>query len=309
VADETEERLTEALGASLANLREILLPVLTAAESRHVVEVGAHEGEMTRELLDWAKPTGASVTAIDPAPAPPLLELDGSDDRLELIQETSLDALARLPLPDAVIVDGDHNHFTVLSELRLIAERAGSDPLPLIVLHDVGWPHARRDTYYAPDRIPAEHRQPLAEDALLAPGEPGTADAGIRFPWAAAREGGSANGVLTAVEDFLDERDGLRFALVPAFFGLGVLWPEDADWAGAVAATIAPWDRSPTLERLETARVACMVERYRLEQQEAVLRSLLDSRAFSMAEWASRARQRGEPAISRERVRRALGDR
>jgi hypothetical protein len=190
--------------------------------------------------------------------------------------------------------------------LRLIAERARSGSFPLIALHDVGWPHARRDTYYAPERIPPEHRQPLVRDALLAPAEKGTAPAGIRYPCAAAREGGPRNGVLTAVEDFLAESEGLRFALIPAFFGLGVLWSESVPWDAAVAAVLGPWDRNPVLERLEAARLAYIVDRFRLERQEALLRSFLDSRAFGLAERVSRVRQRGRPALSREEVKRAL---
>ena len=31
------------------------------------------------------------------------------------------------------------------------------------------------------------------------------------------------------------EREGLRLAIVPAFFGFGLIWHEDAPWAGAVA--------------------------------------------------------------------------
>ena len=30
--------------------------------------------------------------------------------------------------------------------------------------------------------------------------------------------------MLTAVEDFVDARDGVRLAVVPAFFGFGVAW-------------------------------------------------------------------------------------
>ena len=47
-----------------------------------------------------------------------------------------------------MIIDGDHNYYTVSEELRLIAERARTAPLPLLLFHDVCWPHARRDDYF-----------------------------------------------------------------------------------------------------------------------------------------------------------------
>ena len=208
----------------------------------------------------------------------------------------------------AIILDGDHNHWTLSAELRAIADRSDGAGMPLLLLHDIGWPHSRRDTYYAPDRVPQEHRQPLAQDALVAPGNPGTASEGIRFEWAAEREGGPGNGILTAVEDFVAERDGLRLAVVPAFFGLGVLWAEDAPWAQGVAEVIAPWDGTPMLARLEEVRIAQVVNRTRMNRQQELLRNMLNSRAFAIAERLARIRSGGSPPFSRERIRRALGD-
>jgi cephalosporin hydroxylase len=72
---------------------------------------------------------------------------------------------------------------------------------------------------------------------------------------AARREGGPRNGVLTAVEDFLECRDGLHLAVLPPFFGFGVVWHRDAPFARAVEDAVQPWDRNPVLERLEANRV------------------------------------------------------
>jgi hypothetical protein len=293
---------------SLANFAEIVFPCLDAVEPRTVVEVGAFRGDFTRELLCWAEMPGVTITAVEPKPPPELLSLREAHPELILVEEDSHTALSAMPAADAVIIDGDHNYYTVSEELRLISEQAGDSLLPLLIFHDVCWPHARRDTYYAPERIPAEHRQPLAHDVRLAPGVPGTASIGIWYPCAAQREGGPGNGVLTAIEDFVEGRDGLRLAIVPAFFGLGLLWPDEAPWADAVARIVEPWDSSPMLERMEEARVAEIIDRMRLEPQERVLRSLLDSRAFALAERLSNLRQRGTPVFSREQVRRALGD-
>ena len=147
---------------------------------------------------------------------------------LELIVETSHAALPELELPDAVIIDGDHNYFTVHEELRLIDEKAGDGLIPLVLLHDIGWPLARRDSYHDPDRLPADHRQPYADQGFLVPGEAGLAERGLYYERIAIAEGGPRNGVLTAVEDFVAEREHLRLAIVPPFFGLGVLWDERA---------------------------------------------------------------------------------
>ena len=46
----------------------------------------------------------------------------------------------------------------------------------------------------------------------------------------------------------------------------------------------------------------------RLARQEAVLEELLKSKSFALAELVSKLRQGGEPAVSKEEVRRALSD-
>src|SRR3954449_958159 len=129
--------------ASLANNAELLLGALDAAECKSVAEVGAYAGDFTRILLLWAERAGATVTAIDPLPKPPLEELDAERDDLTLVRATSHEALKTIQLPDAVILDGDHNYFTVDGELRTVAGRDGDEPLSHFTFHDVGWPHAR----------------------------------------------------------------------------------------------------------------------------------------------------------------------
>jgi Methyltransferase domain len=242
-------------GHSLANLAEIILGCLDASAAKSVGEVGAYAGDLTRLLLGWAEGAGAHVVAIEPTPQPSLVELSERHPELELIRETSHEALPHLSLPDAVIIDGDHNYYTVSEELRRIDEKAPGREIPLLMLHDVGWPHGRRDAYWTPERIPEEHRQPTIERLRIFPGEPGIVDHGLPMYSAAEREGGPRNGVLTALEDFLDRRGDLCLATLPVFFGFGVVWHRDAPFAHAVAEFVAPWDRNPVLERLESNRI------------------------------------------------------
>jgi hypothetical protein len=289
-----------------------------------LVEVGAYAGDLTRLLADWAAANGARVAAIDPAPKPSLVAIADERPELELVRETSLVALAHVELPDAAVIDGDHNHYTVSEELRLIAERSGDRELPLLIFHDVCWPHGRRDDYYDPDQVPAERRQPIGEGRGLFPGVPETREGGLPYRYPAAREGGAGNGVLTAVEDFVQAREGLRLAVVPAFFGLGVVWHRDAPYAEALAELLDPWDRNPLLERLEANRVLHLASSHfqmvqaarageRAARQEAVLRRLLESSAFAVAERLSRARRRAgigreHSIVAKDDIRRALGD-
>ncbi len=284
-----------------------------------MVEVGTYRGKLTGQLVKRAAEVGGEVASIDPVSQAEPLELEKNTAALRLVTRTSHEALADLPRPDALILDGDHNYYTLSEELRLIAERAPGAELPLLLLHDVAWPLGRRDSYADPVRIPEGHRQPFARNVSLVPGDAGVTDHGMPFACVAVREGGPRNGVLTAIEDFMEANEGLRLAIVPAFFGLGVLWHSGSPWADAVARVIEPWDRNPLLERLESNRTVQVAERWanaarlqadqrRHRQQDALLRSMLESSAFALAERLSRLRQRGDPTFSREKVRQALND-
>jgi hypothetical protein len=309
----------------MRNHAELMIPCLETVGARSIVEVGAFAGDLTSLLLDWAAGAGARVSAVDPSPEGDLLRLEREHADLELIRETSLEALPEIPLPDVVIIDGDHNYYTVSEELRLIGERAEEADLPLLLFHDVGWPHGRRDDYFDPELIPEEYRQPIAGNGGgLFPGDPGLRPGGVPYPRSAASEGGPRNGVLTAVEDFVSERDDLRLAVVPAFFGFGAVWRRDAPWADDLAEFLDPWNRNSWLERLEANRVfhiaqghARQVEIWKLQRvrarQETVLRRLQESSAFGVAERLSRLRARlgiGKHAtvVSKEEIRRALRD-
>ena len=197
-------------------------PLLTALRPNVIVEVGAWTGRTTEKLLTFAHSRQAALHVIDPAPRfDELAFQERWPGTMTLHRGLSHDILPELPPADAVLIDGDHNWFTVYNELRMLRQ-----PYPLVLLHDVAWPYARRDVYYEPDRIPAEHRQPTAK-AGVRPGkselEPGGPNGHLHH---AIHEGGPRNGVLTAIEDFMaDAPEPVEFARIPGGHGLGILMP------------------------------------------------------------------------------------
>ena len=134
--------------------------------------------------------------------------------------------------------------------LAATAREAGA-PLPVLILHDVGWPYGRRDLYYAPDRIPEEFRQPYAQKGLDARGQGRericSSTAGFNPTMNnAVRRAAPRNGVMTAVDDFIAEHDEARSGSVvlPIYFGLAIVVEEER---------IASRPRlGDALERLET---------------------------------------------------------
>ncbi len=205
----------------------VLRPVVDAVEARCLVEVGADRGRLTRKLLDWASAHDAIVHVIDPHPQFDVAQWQAEHgDRFVFHEARSLNVLERIDGVDAALIDGDHNWFTVLHELRLLERTAvgrGAVP-PLIALHDVGWPYGRRDLYYDPDSIPAAQRQPYERKGIL-PGEGELSHAGLNDHLQnAIYEHSLRNGVRTAVEDFMagSELDWLWFE-VPCLNGLGII--------------------------------------------------------------------------------------
>ncbi len=309
-------------GASLINNGEVMLACLAAADARSVVEVGAYAGDLTHYLLDWASDRdGVRIWAVDPSPQPELVALGEQRPELTLLQTTSHEALRELEPADAYVIDGDHNYYTVSNEIELVTRRGQT---PLLIFHDVGWPHARRDDYFAPDRIPDEYRQTTVEGGGLFPGVAEPRPGGLPYKWPAVREGGPRNGVLTAVEDFVADDAKLRLAIMPSFFGLGVVWHADAPYAGRLAELLGPLDRHPVIARLEANRAYHLASMHvqlmevaaaheRLGRQEALLRRLLTSSAFRVAEKLSELRRRvgiapAEMAVTRAEVQRALSE-
>ena len=58
-----------------------------------------------------------------------------------------------------------------------------------------------------------------------------------------------------AIEDFLADQPGLRLAVVPVFFGFGVIWHEGAPWAEGVAAAVEAAKGGQVEYRVEKAGI------------------------------------------------------
>src|SRR4051794_36774993 len=204
--------------------------LLVERQLKKVVEIGVQAGVHTRMLVPVLAELGGHLTSIDPHIGMLLKVRLRRAGNVRWVQVPSLEALPRLAAEgerfDCAIVDGDHNWYTVYHELAHLAPMMTARGV--ILLHDVEWPYARRDMYYAPERIPAEFRHPYARRPIVegqrelapagAPGKNGNL-------YNALTEGGPRNGVLTAVEDFVSAHPeaGWRLRVVPSWNGLAIL--------------------------------------------------------------------------------------
>jgi SAM-dependent methyltransferase len=205
-----------------------LKPYIVENGYRNICEIGASLGENTEKMLSLDSIT---MTVIDPCFDADLLAKHHDGQRIKVLKGLSLDILPTLSEQfDCILIDGDHNWYTVYNELRLIEERKLLKTDGTIFFHDVGWPYGRRDMYFQPEVIPAEFTHPYEKKGIIY-GQSELAESGGSNAehYNAVFEGGTRNGVLTAVEDFVKERrDEYTFFYVEEEFGLGVLFKKGA---------------------------------------------------------------------------------
>ena len=181
--------------------------LLDARRPSTLLEIGIHSGHNTLKLLQWCAESGAHLTSLDPVqwegdlpeevkrsypgykykrgqknfenfeirPEPvEAIFRTGLNRYWTCMKVRSLDYLASPQFTgfDVYLIDGDHNHYTVSNELRLIHAKALNHPV--LLFNDVAGTWARKDQYYDPTFIPNEFCD------------------------------GPKQGVLTAIEDFLD---------------------------------------------------------------------------------------------------------
>jgi cephalosporin hydroxylase len=210
---------------------DVVAPVIEAARARRIVEVGALRGENTERMLERLGPD-VELHVIDPLPDFDPREHEARfSGRYVFHRDLSVNVLGHLPPMDVALIDGDHNWYTVHTELQLLAEiaEAAGAPFPVTILHDVCWPYGRRDLYYDPTTIPDEYRQPWSRAGIRrGRSELVQGGGGINAQLANAdHEGGPRNGVMTAVEDFVAEHaQPLRVVVLPIYFGLAIVAEE-----------------------------------------------------------------------------------
>jgi O-antigen biosynthesis protein len=250
----------------------VIRPLLVALAARVAVEVGVARGETTMKLLEYGAEHGCVIHGVDPAPRPRLRlpELQAQyGDSFVFHKASSLDALFEIRDADLVMIDGDHNWYSVYNELKILATVAAEEkrPFPVTVLHDVDWPYGRRDMYFDPEAIPQEFRQEWAWGGLLPGVQEPVGERGLNITAKnAIVEGTPHNGIRTAVEDFLAQTDlRLEWSSVPGFFGMGIVVDQALLEGTPDLRTAIEWLRSAEFmeqqaRRLEENRLALMIE-------------------------------------------------
>lgn len=203
-----------------------IVPILNKQKPQKMLEIGVLEGRHTHSLLTWCRDAGGVLTSVDPTPwtgkipealrpgAGGYLYKRGHDSEKDALRPTFIERIFAEGLAgpwtcvkalsltflagceaqfDAVFIDGDHNYYTVINELTLLAPLMARDGV--IFVHDIANPScAERDYYYDFTLIPDAFRN------------------------------GEKQGIVTAIEDFLAQFPDFDYrVLTEAENGLGLL--------------------------------------------------------------------------------------
>ncbi|MCF7844295.1 MAG: glycosyltransferase [Kiritimatiellales bacterium] len=205
----------------------IIRPIFDILLPKSVVEIGIDKGDNTKHLLEYCKKHNGFLHGIDPERNEITSALEAEYSHFfKFYEDLSLNTLPKLESYDAILIDGDHNWYTVYHELILIekcAQKQGT--FPMVFIHDVGWPYGKRDMYFNAEIIPEKYRQMHKKGGLQIDNGIPQDNNGFNAHFDhALYEHGIQNGVLSAMEDFLKQTEfNLTSTVILGFHGLGIL--------------------------------------------------------------------------------------
>ncbi len=209
---------------SMVNFAPLYSQIIEKIEPTKIVEIGSEAGVNTKEISRLAELVGAEHYIVDTKPT--IAQELAQKESTHYVESTSFEFLDGFKGADVYFIDGDHNYVTLLGELERIHAIKWDRPL-IMFLHDTSWPYGRRDFYYdlatvseVPNEVSFEGG-PTMWGRKLEPN--GHFSSGKSFA-NAIDEGGSRNGLMTAVEDFLQGKKEYESFHIPAFYGLSILW-------------------------------------------------------------------------------------
>lgn len=202
---------------------QILVPYMLDHSYKNILEIGSSYGQNADQILRGKEQMNFSI--IDPCADADLSGKYKNDPRVKILRGLSVEILPALHGQyDCILIDGDHNWYTIFNELSYIENGNLLKPGGTIFLHDVAWPYARRDMYHDPTNIPEKYVYPYSKAGMVRGvsklAEEGGFNGGVDK---ALHEGGPKNGVLTGVEDFLRGKKQYVFFSSYSQYGLGVI--------------------------------------------------------------------------------------
>lgn len=254
---------------------DVIRPLLEASSARRILEVGADQGQHTRLLIDYCQKVNGTLTVVEPFVSHALRHAIKDKPFVQLVAEKSQKALTEFPASfDAILLEGDLNYAAVTADLHALESlcKKNNSAFPLLFVKNVSWMYAFRDMYYDP-QANGEATHPYESKGITPwSAELVTGKINSNFP-NAKLEGGPANGVLAAVNDFIASRTDLALFRIPYNFGLGIVYTPDSTTGRYIREMLQP---PPGL--------ALLIETFELARINEIIRQLTPPEAVQSSE-------------------------
>ena len=215
----------------------IMPEFLSGFKVKTVLLIGLSNETILDEILSYCNNNKIVLYAIDSnININDLINKNYANDSLNNLKETityfnekSLNVLPNLKSFDAIFIDDDPNWYTVYNELKLIKKNNNS--FPLVFICNNKYPYKRRDAYTNPNDIPKQYINECSNELPIIFEENGqTRNIMINDNFChALYEDTPKNGVLTAIEDFLNENSSLKLLEINSLEGICLIYEHSKD--------------------------------------------------------------------------------
>ncbi len=188
---------------------DIIPFILKEFKVKKVVLTDLYDGKIYGELLNYANNNNLSIITIN---SNKNIESDYND--------IALNILPTLNDYEAIFINDDPNWYTIFNELNII--KKNNKEFPLVFICNNIFPHKKRDSYKNPDVIPDEFKNEFSRQLFLSD------DIKIKDNfYHAIKENTPKNGVLTAIDDFLEINKSIGIMDIKFIDGITILYPKN----------------------------------------------------------------------------------
>lgn len=206
----------------------IIPTFLSRFKVEKILAIGLSNELILDEIISYCNKS-TTLYAIDPKIN--INDLIGEDDNLNNIkeyinyfQDDGLNVLPTLKNLDAIFINDDPNWYTVYNELNIIKENHIN--FPIVFICNNKYPYKRRDSYSNPEKIPDEFKNECCNDLLILYEKNNeTKETRVNDGYChAIYQDTPKNGVLTAIEDFVEENPSLRILEINPIEGISLIY-------------------------------------------------------------------------------------
>lgn len=212
---------------SMVNFCTEAKQILQHLQVSRIVEIGCEAGLNSSALLSYVNEHNIKLDTVDPADI--VFPFDIAEEKnFTFHKGTSTLFLDSSMKYEVIFMDGDHNYETVYADLNKIHAKRSESGVKVIFMHDISWPWARRDIYYNLEAV--KNPLPNSDSLRISPYQSEQDSVGLppNSYAVALEDGGKKNGVLTAVEDFIETcNSSWVLKRFPVLYGIGVLYCVD----------------------------------------------------------------------------------